>query len=153
MESYKALLPSFKVLPTYYHRVFLGMGGLTPGVPMDNRIAPLEAAVDLASGNDLAVAWRKELAAAAGLQAADAAKLLTRKEISDTANRAAASGEMVTLAPLVAMLELKDNNYTMMAMGVLRAFAKDARYRQFFVDKSRASSGRLKERLEYVLAN
>jgi tetratricopeptide (TPR) repeat protein len=153
VEGYKALLPSFKALPTYYHRVFLGMGGIASGAATDNRLAPLEMAIDLSPKTELAASWRKELAAAAGIPAADAAKLLTRKEISGTAERAAGSGEMSVLAPLVGMLELKDNNYTLMAAGVLRAFAKDARYRSYFVDKARASSGRLKERLEYVLSN
>jgi hypothetical protein len=88
-----------------------------------------------------------------GLSQVESPRVLTRAELSAAADKAAGTGESALLEPLVATLELKDNRTTLFAVGILRAFAKDARYRSFIIDKSRTAAGRTKERLAYILAN
>jgi tetratricopeptide (TPR) repeat protein len=152
MESYAALLPSLRSLPPYFYRLAVGLrtlGGQSP-----DRVADLlESAINLAPRTEFAGAYRKDLAAALGLAPADGSRLLTKAELSSAADKAASTGESSLLEPLVSTLELKDNRTTLMAVGILRAFAQDARHRPFFIDRARTSTGRTRERLQYILAH
>lgn len=152
MDAYAALLPHLRSLPPYFYRLYAGLKGL-PNQNSDRLADILETAINLAPRSESGGMYRKELAAVLGLPQSDGPRLLTRAELSAAADKAAGTGEFALLEPLVATLELKDNRTTLMAVGILRAFAKDARYRPFMIDKTRTSAGRTKERLEYILAN
>jgi len=152
MDAFAALLPHLRSLPPYFYRLYLGLKGL-PNQSSDRLADVLETAINLVPRSESAGRYRKELAVALGLSQADSARLLTRAELSAAADKAAGTGESALLEPLVATLELKDNRTTLIAVGILRAFAKDARYRPFIIDRSRTSAGRTKERLAYILAN
>jgi hypothetical protein len=152
LDAYMALMPPMRSLPPFFHRVYLGLSSLGRGSP--DRLADLlESAINLAPRTETSRAYRKDLAVVLGLTPADGTRILTKAELSAAADKAAGTGESSLLEPLVATLELKDNRTTLMAVGILRAFAKDARYRSFFVDRSKSASGRTKERLSYILAN
>ena len=152
IDAFAALLPHLRSLPPYFYRLYLGLRGL-PNQSTDRMADVLEKAINLAPRSESSGGYRKELAAVLGLSATDGPRLLTRAEISAAAEKAAGTGEPGLLEPLVATLELKDNRTTLFAVGVLRAFAKDARYRAFLIDRKEAAAGRLKERLGYILAN
>ena len=152
VDAYAGLMPGLRSLPPYFYRLYLGLKSL-PEVSSDRLADALEAAIDLAPRSVPAMAYRGDLAVTLGLQSPDRARVLTKAELSSTAEKAAATGDPALLEPLVATLDLKDNRATLMAVGVLRAFAKDARYRPFFIDRVRTSVGRERERLEYILAN
>jgi hypothetical protein len=152
MDAYAALLPHLRSLPPYFYRLYAGLKGL-PNQSSDRLADVLETAINLAPRSESAGTYRKELAVVLGLSQSDGQRLLTRAELTAAADKAAGTGEFALLEPLVATLELKDNRTTLMAVGILRAFAKDSRYRPFMIDKTRTSAGRTKERLAYILAN
>jgi len=152
MNAYTALLPHLRSLPPYFYRLYLGLKGL-PDQSSDRMADVLETAINLAPRSESASAYRKELAAVLGVGQSDSARLMTRAELSAAADKAAGTGESALLDPLVTTLELKDNRTTLFAVGILRAFAKDARHRSFIIDKCRTAAGRTKERLAYILAN
>jgi hypothetical protein len=152
MDAYAALLPHLRSLPPYFYRLYLGLKGL-PNQSSDRMADLLETAINLAPRSESSGSYRKELAMVLGLPQSESSRLLTTAELSAAADKAAGTGESALLEPLIATLELKDNRTTLFAVGILRAFAKDARYRSFFIDKSKAAAGRTKERLAYILAN
>ncbi len=152
VESYVDLLPHLRSLPPYFYRLYLGLKGL-PSQSSDRIADVLETAINLAPRSESSIGYRKELAVVLGLSHAESPRVLTRAELSAAADKAAQTGESAFLEPLVATLELKDNRTTLFAVGILRAFAKDARYRSSIIDKSRTAGGRTKERLAYILAN
>lgn len=152
MDAYAALMPSLRSLPPYFSRLSIGLRN-TASQGGDRLADILETAINLAPRAEAAAGYRRDLASALGLSPSDGSRLLTRAELSTAADKAAATGESTLLDPLVGTLELKDNRTTLLAVGILRAFAKDARHRPWFIDKSRAAAGRTKERLEYILAN
>ena len=152
MDAYAGLLPAMRSLPPYFYRLYLGLKGL-PTQSSDRLADVLESAINLAPRAESAGTYRRELAGVLGLSTSDSARLLTRAELSTAAEKAAVTGESALLEPLVATLELKDNRTTFIAVGILRAFAKDGRFRSYIVDRRKSSTGRAKERLEYILAN
>jgi hypothetical protein len=152
MDAYAALLPHLRSLPPYFYRLYLGLKSL-PNQSSDRMADVLETAINLAPRSESSGSYRKELAVVLGLSQVESPRVLTRAELSAAADKAAGTGESALLEPLVATLELKDNRTTLFAVGILRAFAKDARYRSFIIDKSRTAAGRTKERLAYILAN
>jgi tetratricopeptide (TPR) repeat protein len=152
VNALAALQPSMRSLPPYYFRLYLGLRAVGDQSP-DRLADVLESAIDLAPRTDAASAYRKELAVVLGLTPSDGPHLLTKTELSAAADNSAATGESSLLEPLVGTLELKDNRSTLMAVGILRAFAQDARHRPFFMDRVRAAKGRTRERLEYILAH
>ena len=152
VDAYAALLPSLRSLPPYFYRLYLGLKSLS-GVSADKLADLLETAVNLAPGADGARAYREELAGVLGLSTSEGSRILTKAELSSAAEKAATTGEPALLDPLIGTLDLKDNRSTLMAVGILRAFAKDVRYRPFIIDRSKRSAGRTRERLDYILAN
>jgi hypothetical protein len=152
MSSFAALQPALRSLPPYYYRLYLGFHQMG-GRGADQLADLLESAIDLTPHAGSSSLYRRDLATVFGLAAEDGARLLTRTEMSAAAEKAAATGESSLLEPLVETLELKDNRSTLMAVGILRAFAQDARHRPFFTDRVRSAKGRTRERLEYILAN
>jgi len=152
LDTFAALQPSLRSLPPYYYRLYAGFRTLG-GQGTDRLADLLESAINLAPRTDASSFYRRELASTLGLAPADGVHLLTKAELSVAADRAASTGESGLLEPLVGVLELKDNRATLMAVGILRAFARDARHRPFFVDRLRSAKGRTRERLEYILAH
>jgi len=152
LDAFASLQPAFRSLPPYYYRLyaaFRALGGRSP----DSLADLLESAIDLAPRTDEAARYRRELATVLGLAPADGPRLLTRAELSAAAEKAAATGESGLLEPLVGTLELRDNRTTLMAVGILRAFARDARHRPYFIDQACSARGRARERLEYILSH
>ncbi len=152
LDGYAALQPTLRSLPTYYYRLYLGLRQLG-GQSVERLADLLESSIDLAPHAGSSAEYRRSLAAVLGLPPTDGARLLTRAEISAAAEKAAVTGESSLLEPLVGTLELNDNRTTLMAVGILRAFAQDARHRPFFVDRARSAKGRALERLSYILAH
>jgi hypothetical protein len=152
LDAFAALLPSMRSLPQYFYRSYHGLKSASSR--SSDRLADLlEGAINLAPRTESAAAYRRELADVFGLSPQDGTKLLTRAEVSAAAEKAAATGESALLDPLVGTLELKDNRSTLIAVGVLRAFAKDARHRPYLIDKASTSAGRTSERLKYILSS
>jgi hypothetical protein len=152
VDSFATLMPSLRSLPPYYYRLYLGLKDLAD-VGVDRLADVLETAINLAPGSGESRSYRTELANVLGLAPSDGSRILTKAEVSAAAEKSAASGETALLDPLVSVLELKDNRSTLLAVGILRAFAKDGRYRPYIIDKSKNSTGRTRERLGYILAN
>jgi hypothetical protein len=149
--AYTSLLPSTRSLPPYFYRLFLGFR--IEGATENDRLADLlESAINLAPRTQAAQSYRQDLAIVLGLAVNDGALLLTKAELSSAASKAAATGESGLLESVVGTLRLKDNRTTLAAVGILRAFSQDAGHRTFLVDRLKTSSGRTRERLEYILA-
>jgi hypothetical protein len=152
MDAYAVLLPSTRSLPPYFYRLFLGFR--IKGETETDRLADLlESAINLAPRTEAAQSYRQDLAVALGLAANDGARLLTKTELSSAASMAAATGESSMLESVVDTLQFKDNRTTLAAVGILRAFSHDGDHRAFLVDRLKTSSGRTRERLEYILAH
>lgn len=150
-DSYIALLPTFKNLPSYFYRLSLVRAAAAQGG--EDAILSLERAIDLAPGAPASALYRRALAVRLGLDAADGKVLLTRNEIAAAAERAGSSRAPESLSRLVEMLPLRDCAQTLLAVGVLRSFAADSAFRQYLLERRSASKGRERERLDYILSN
>ena len=152
VDALASLQPALRSLPPFYYRLYAGLRA-RGGQNVDQLANMLEAAIDLAPRTEAASQYRRELAVVLGLSPTDGPRLLTRAELSAAGQKSASTGEFSLLEPLVSTLELKDNRTTLTAVGILRAFAQDARYRPFFIDLAGSTRGRTKERLDYILAH
>ncbi|HPC72568.1 MAG TPA: hypothetical protein PLB48_12230 [Treponema sp.] len=110
-----------------------------------------ERCVSLAPKGPYADAGRALLAQLTGLSTGDSAAIKTRLEIESVIETAVASGSGEDLNELLPLLALPDNPYTLYALGACRGLAAQENFAHYFQDKMKKSSGRLNERLRYIL--
>lgn len=110
-----------------------------------------ERCVSLAPKGPYADAGRALLAQLTGLSNKDNAAIKTRLEIESIIETAVASGSGEELNKLLPLLALPDNPYTLFALGACRGLATQENFARYFQDEMKKSSGRLHERLRYIL--
>jgi hypothetical protein len=110
-----------------------------------------ERCVSLAPEGPYADAGRTLLAQLTGLSNRDSAAIKTRLEIESVIEKAVASGSGEELNKLLPLLALPDNPYTLYALGACRGLATQENFAHYFQEEIKKSSGRLHERLRYIL--
>ncbi len=141
---------AFGFLPSYRLRFASAFAG--DRTRLASVRAACETGIDLAPSGPLAVALRRELGRALGIDVAESGKLRTRGELEAAGYRAAASRDPAFLAPAIGTFELPDNDYTLFAVGLVKGFASEPVFRSALERELGTSSGRRAERLRYALA-
>jgi hypothetical protein len=141
--AYGAIRARYSSFPEYWYRgarVFSG------------RIAGdyAERCINLAPAGPFAGECRGILAVSLGLDPQDGASLKSLAEIDNLLARAVAGGSPELLSGLLPLISLPDNPYTVYAAGALRTLAELPKFRNYFEEAARKSSGRLAERLTYI---
>jgi hypothetical protein len=109
-----------------------------------------ENCINLSTRGPFADECRKIIAAHAGLKTEDGLSIKTKTEIETIISESINAGNPQLLDPLLPLLSLPDNPYTVYAAGALRALTSVPKFREYFNVKASASSGRLAERLSYI---
>ena len=142
-DAYRAIRSRYAQFPEYWYRgarVFAGAFSAEYA----------EYCLALAPAGPFAGECRTLLAAAAGLSSKDGMFLLSRPEIDEIVSRALNQGDPLMLDQLKPLISLPDNSYTIYALNVLRSLAVVPVFRDYFLDTSNQSTGRLAERLAYI---
>jgi hypothetical protein len=152
-REYGGLEPYLKRLPAYYYHLWRGMrhgsgGDLPAGVrPV------LEKCILLAPNTPFALESRRALGRLIGLAAAEGEKLLLGPELEAIGRRMAAGESLDRLEPVLELLSTPDNEYQLLAVVLLKQLKSREQVRAYLIERARTSTGRLKERLSFVLSN
>lgn len=115
------------------------------------RMDGAERCVSLAPQGPYAEEGRSLLAIAAGLSKRDSTSIKTRLEIEQIIETVVATNTGDGLKELLPLLALPDNPYTLYALGACRGLATQENFARYFQGEMKKSSGRLHERLRYIL--
>ena len=142
-SAYKAIRARYMQFPEYWYRgarVFSGS--------IASEYA--ERCINLAPEGPFAGECRSILASLAGLNAQDGVSIRSKLEIEDCIARAVRLGNPVLLDPLIPLISLPENPYTLYAIGVLKSLASVPLYKEYFDTLATGSKGRLADRLIYI---
>ena len=145
-EAYKAIRARYVQFPEYWYRGARAFSGFIAAEYAEN-------CVNSSVQGPFANECRKILATFAGLKAEDGLSLKTKTEIENFISQSLNTGNPQFLDPLLPLISLPDNPYTVYAVGALRALTTVPKYRDYFETQAAASSGRLAERLSYICVN
>ncbi|WP_304223350.1 hypothetical protein [Gracilinema caldarium] len=113
-----------------------------------------ERVISLAPRGPFAAQGRELLAVSIGLPKSDASSLMSRMEIENIIQETASSGKVEQLAQLFPLLSLRDNPYTLYALGACRGLSESPAVKSFFLKAAKEHTGpfssRLSERLRYI---
>jgi hypothetical protein len=142
-SSYRSIRARYAKFPEYWYHGARAFSGLLAA-------EYAEQCIVLAPAGPFAAECRALLAASAGLKPGDGAALKSRAEIEALVSRSVAEGDPLVLEPLMPLIALPENPYTVYAVGALRALASVPRFRDYFSGRASRSAGRLAERLGYI---
>lgn len=143
-NEYLATRSRYINYPLYWLVVARKSGG-------SQRLDGAERVVSLAPQGPYAEEGRTIMALEVGLTKKDGAAIRTRMEIEAKIQTAIVDESGEGLRDLFPLLALPDNPYTLYALGALRGLAANDVFARFFEGEAKKSSGRLGERLRYVL--
>lgn len=151
IQPYLDLEKYFTDYPSYYWNAWKGfcqvsMEDKSSYIPLLNRIL-------LLGNNIYAYNARKELGLAAGLSENEAGNVLLPSEIEAILDRFEKTCDLELLEPLYAVISLPENVYELNALAIMKGYKNNVAFRKELERKMNASSGRLKERLQFVLLN
>jgi hypothetical protein len=141
--AYRAIRARYGQFPEYWYR---GARIFTGAIAAEYA----EQCISLVPNGPFAGECRNILASFAGLKKEDGSFLKSKLEIEDIISRSLGQGDPEILSPLIALIALPDNPYTIYALGALRALAAAPKYRDYFSSLASGSEGRLAERLAYI---
>jgi hypothetical protein len=142
-SAYKAIRARYAQFPEYWYRgarVFSGS--------IASEYA--ERCINVAPDGPFAPECRSILASSAGLNAEDGASIRSKLEIEGCVTQSVRSGNPELLKPLIPLISLPENPYTLYAIGVLKSLAAVPIYREYFDTLAAGSKGRLADRLVYI---
>jgi hypothetical protein len=152
--SYAAIRSRYETLPAYWYFGARNMKG--ESIP-----AYAERAINLSPNGPYAADARAMIAAFTGLSREDGKSIMSMYEIETVVVNAVNAGNPAALAELFPLIALPDNPYTLYAAGALRGLASEARFKNYFDDRLKASGSsgkkpdraeaRLAERLTYIV--
>jgi len=141
--AYKAIRARYAQFPEYWYRGAKVFSGAVSAEYAEN-------CINLSARGPFADECRKIIAAYTGLKTEDGLSIKTKTEIEAIISESINAGNPQLLEPLLPLLNLPDNPYTVYAAGALRALTSAQKFREYFNVKASASSGRLAERLSYI---
>jgi hypothetical protein len=142
-SAYRAIRARYVQFPEYWYRgarVFSGS--------IASEYA--ERCINIAPDGPFALECRSILASSAGLKAEDGASIRSKLEIENCITRAIRLGNPELLEPLIPLITLPENPYTLYAIGALKSLAVVPLYREYFDTLAAGSKGRLADRLVYL---
>jgi len=141
--AYKAIRARYAQFPEYWYRGAKVFSGAVSAEYAEN-------CINLSAQGPFADECRKIIAAYTGLKAEDGLSIKTKTEIETIISESVNAGNPRLLDPLLPLLSLPDNPYTVYAAGALRTLTSVPKFREYFNAQASASSGRLSERLSYI---
>jgi len=151
IKTYLELERHFKALPSYYVRLWRGARRLSGLSGLDESMV-VEKCIDLAPTGPYAAPSRAELCRLSGIPESYAPRILTDREIGAALADAVASRNGDALDRLVALLDTPDNRYAAACQAALREVKSDAFVGGSLQARLAGASGRLKDRLTYIMA-
>ena len=111
----------------------------------------LEKCVALAPASTIAMESRRELGRLIGIGEAAGEKLFVPAEIEAVFSRILAGAPFARLEPVMALLDTPDNDYQVSCMHALGKLSADPAMKAYIAARAKTASGKLRERLAYVL--
>ncbi|MDR3020184.1 MAG: hypothetical protein LBU66_04700 [Treponema sp.] len=141
--AYKAIRARYSQFPEYWYR---GARAFYGAIAAEYA----ESCVNLSPQGPFADECRKILASHTGIKAEDGLSIKTKREIEAIISMSVNSNNPQLLDPLMPLIGLPDNPYTVYAVGALRALSSAPGFRDYFTGQAEVSRGRLAERLSYI---
>jgi hypothetical protein len=143
LSAYGAIRGRYERFPEYWYR---GARAFAPQIASYYA----ERCISLAPEGPFASECRSILAAALGLDPTAAPSIRSRGEIEGIINQSVLQEKPELLSPLLPLISLPENTYTIYAMGALRALSSSQKFRDYFSAEAARNRGRLSERLLYI---
>ena len=150
-REYEGLEPYLKGLPAYYYHHWRGMRHGSGGDLPAGARPVLEKCILLAPNTPFALESRRELGRLIGLAQTDGERLLLGPELEAISRQVAGGQSLTRLEPVLELLSTPDNEYQLLAVLMLKQLKSREQVRAFLAERSRTATGRLKERLAFVL--
>jgi hypothetical protein len=112
----------------------------------------LEKCVALAPATGMALEARRELGRILGIGEAEGEKLLVPSEIDAIFSSILKGAPLSRLEPVMALLETPENDYQLSCVFALGRISADPSMRTYLATRARTASGKLRERLTYILS-
>jgi hypothetical protein len=111
----------------------------------------LEKIIDIGNKNLYIPRAREALGKIVGLPADQSQKILIGSEIISILYDFQTTGDEEILKPIFDLLELPDNSYELLALSLIKDEYKLLKMESVLKEKEKMCSGRLKERINYIL--
>jgi hypothetical protein len=141
--AYKAIRARYAQFPEYWYRGAKAFSGILAAEYAEN-------CINTSVQGPFADECRKIIAAYTGIKAEEGSSIRTKKEIESIITESVNAGNPQLLDPLLPLIGLPENPYTVYAVGALRALTSVPRFKEYFNVQAGVSSGRLAERLSYI---
>ena len=138
-SAYGAIRARYTFFPEYWYRGARNINA-----------AYAEQCINISPQGPFTEDCRTILAAHFGI-APDGKGLRTRAEIENVLRASVSLNNPTVLEELFPLMALPDNPYTIYALGAMQALSAIPEFRAFFIEGSLKASGRLAERLNYIL--
>jgi tetratricopeptide (TPR) repeat protein len=152
-QNYRLLEPYLKGLPAYYYHLWRGMrsgsGTYTPAIARP----VLEKCILLAPQTPFALDGRRELGRLIGLAPAEGQKLLLAPELESIGRQVVSGADLGRLNPVLELLSTPDSEYQLSAVLLLKQLKSREQVHEYLAERARTSTGRLKERLAFVMSD
>jgi hypothetical protein len=143
VSAYRAIRARYAKFPEYWYR----------GAKVFSDIIASEYAeycIDLAPRGPFATECRVVLASFSGLGPENGPAIKSKTEIEELIAQAVNMGNPGVLEPLMPLIGLPENPFTVYAIGALKSLAAIPHFRDYFDGLAARSRGRLAERLVYI---
>jgi hypothetical protein len=141
--AYKAIRARYAQFPEYWYRGARAFSGILSAEYAEN-------CINTSVQGPFANECRKIIATFTGIKAEEGSSIKTKKEIESIITESVNAGNPQLLDPLLPLIGLPENPYTVYAVGALRALTSVPRFKEYFNTQAGVSSGRLAERLSYI---
>ena len=141
--AYKSIRARYAQFPEYWYRGARAFSGAVAAGFAEN-------CINLAVQGPFAGECRKILAFYCGLKPEDSLLIKTKMEIEAVFTESIKTENPKLLEPLLPLISLPENPYTVYATGVLRSLTTVQAFRDYLATQAALSSGRLAERLSYI---
>jgi tetratricopeptide (TPR) repeat protein len=152
LESYLLLEPSMKSFQAYYFHLWRGLRQDERSYSSKTARRLLETCIALAPSSPMALESRRELGRVLGIGEAAGGKLLVPAELDAIFSDLVAGAPFSRLDPVMALLDTPDNDYQFASMYALGKASADPAMRSYLAAREKSSSGKLRERLTYILS-
>jgi hypothetical protein len=150
-NNYAALRSRYKTFPAYWYYAakFAGSDKGEAASNAETFINVTNTAPSVRS--PLENECRELIASYAGVAKKDASRLLTRTEIESCITLAVQENNAEKISPLLGLLPLPDNPYTLFAEGALQALARLEPFKSYLENSLATRDARMRERLHYII--
>jgi hypothetical protein len=143
VSAYQSIRARYTLYPEYWYRGARAFYGFAAAEFAEN-------CINASPEGPFAGECRNILAVYTGLRNEDGYSIKTKTEIETIITNSIRTGDPGLLDPLLPLIGLPDNPYTVYAIGALKALNTVPVYRDYFNEKAAVSRGRLSERLVYI---